>query len=114
MKCKNCKYFKRGKWHIIFGGGDQLSGNCAMLLEILKMNNGNLFFEDNQDLKNNHVTVVYEEKSYVMKINGKKWWSLTQDEVRLFPDELKKNFSEGFIDKKVFLSDLRKWYYLEA
>lgn len=45
-KCKNCIYFKRGKWAEEFGGEDQLSGTCELLLEMLKMNNGGLFFLD--------------------------------------------------------------------
>jgi hypothetical protein len=44
MRCKNCIYFERGKWHKVFGGEEQLSGKCELLLKTLKINNSELFF----------------------------------------------------------------------
>lgn len=46
MKCKDCKFFKRGKWHKQFGGGPQYSGRCKVLLKVLKISNASMVYVD--------------------------------------------------------------------
>ena len=55
IKCKECKMFERGKWHESLGGGDQLGGNCPLLLKTLQMNNSDM---------------VWKEKIYVQESFG--------------------------------------------
>jgi hypothetical protein len=43
IKCKECEFFKRGKWHELQGGRPQLSGTCNILLKTLKIDNSRLF-----------------------------------------------------------------------
>jgi hypothetical protein len=45
IRCKDCKYFKRGKWHKSVGGGEQYTGDCDILAIVLKDNNIELFFK---------------------------------------------------------------------
>lgn len=44
-KCKDCKFFKRAKWHKTFGGGDQAGGSCEVLMEVLRIDNSYFFLE---------------------------------------------------------------------
>jgi hypothetical protein len=43
--CKTCKYFERGKWHkaIDPNEGEQLGGYCAVLDQVIGMNNSFIF-----------------------------------------------------------------------
>jgi len=49
IKCKECKYFKRGKWHKVIDPNEspQLGGYCDKLLRILQMTNSKLIWIDN-------------------------------------------------------------------
>lgn len=45
MRCRNCKYFERGKWHksICPDESDQLGGQCKVLPKLLGMTNFELY-----------------------------------------------------------------------
>ena len=47
IQCKDCKFFKRGRWHRSLGEEDQLGGHCPILSSMLKMNNSSLVFIEN-------------------------------------------------------------------
>ena len=64
--CKTCKYFERGKWYAIHGNEtdseDQLGGNCPLLLNVLKMNNYNLLFQNDICIQESFGCSLHGEK----------------------------------------------------
>jgi len=48
IKCKECKYFERGKWHkaVDPDEGPQMGGHCERLLKVLQLDNSKLIWLD--------------------------------------------------------------------
>ena len=63
--CKDCKYFERGKWHHTQGRGEQLGGNCQLLLDVLKIDNSVLFFEKNFQVQDTFGCIMGKEKNNI-------------------------------------------------
>ena len=64
IKCKDCIYFKRGKWPKEWGGDDQMCGTCELLLKILKMNNGKMCFIDRIVIQESFGCVVGKKREF--------------------------------------------------
>ena len=55
--CKTCEHFERLNWHESMGGGEQLGGNCQLLLHVL-----NIIF-------------TYKIRSGAYFIESRRWWN---------------------------------------
>lgn len=62
MKCKDCKHFKRLKFHksVCENESEQKGGNCKLLKEILGMTNSSLWMADNLHVQESFGCIAFE------------------------------------------------------
>lgn len=64
-RCKTCKFFSRGKWHksIDPDEGEQLGGNCKLLLEVLSIENSFLWNKETLYVQDTFGCSMWKERS---------------------------------------------------
>ena len=64
IKCKDCKWFQRRKWHPAIDKNEdlQLGGDCGVLLKFLQMENSGMFFLDHLYVQDTFSCIFAQEK----------------------------------------------------
>ena len=63
--CKTCEHFERLNWHESMGGGEQLGGNCQLLLHVLNMDNPFLIYRDHIYVQDTFGCILHREPEVV-------------------------------------------------